>query len=59
VIAILEKAVEKAHTSPQFKEFMAKNGFGLRWKPAAEFDQYLASEDKSKGELMKEAGITK
>jgi tripartite-type tricarboxylate transporter receptor subunit TctC len=38
---------------------MDKNGFGLRWKPAAEFDQYLASEDKSKGELMKEAGITK
>lgn len=59
VIAILEKAVEKAHKSAQFREFMAKNGYGLQWMPAAEFDQYLASEDKSKGELMKAAGITK
>jgi tripartite-type tricarboxylate transporter receptor subunit TctC len=59
VVAVLEKAIEKAHKSQQFREFMAKNGYGLRWKPAAEFDQYLASEDKLKGELMKEAGITK
>ncbi|HSR11652.1 MAG TPA: tripartite tricarboxylate transporter substrate binding protein [Thermodesulfobacteriota bacterium] len=59
IIAILEKAVEKAHKSAQFREFMAKNGYGLMWKPAAEFDQFLASEDKSKGELMKAAGITK
>ena len=59
VVAVLEKAIEKAHKSQQFMEFMAKNGYGLRWKPAAEFDQYLASEDKLKGELMKEAGITK
>jgi len=29
------------------------------WRPAADFDQFLASEDKSKGELMKAAGITK
>jgi tripartite-type tricarboxylate transporter receptor subunit TctC len=59
VVGVLEKAVEKAHKSTQFREFMAKNGYGLEWKPAAEFDRYLASEDKSKGELMKAAGIAK
>jgi tripartite-type tricarboxylate transporter receptor subunit TctC len=59
VVAVLEKSVEKAHKSPQFREFMAKNGYGLLWRPAADFDQFLASEDKSKGELMKAAGITK
>jgi tripartite-type tricarboxylate transporter receptor subunit TctC len=59
VVAVLEKSVEKAHKSAQFREFMAKNGYGLLWRPAADFDQFLASEDKSKGELMKAAGITK
>ena len=59
VVAVLEKSVEKAHKSAQFREFMAKNGYGLEWKPAAEFDQYLASQDKLKGELMKAAGIAK
>jgi tripartite-type tricarboxylate transporter receptor subunit TctC len=59
VVATLNKAIEKAVASPQFKEFMQKGGFGIWYKPASEFDQFLANEDKVKGELMKEAGITK
>ncbi|MCX5819977.1 MAG: tripartite tricarboxylate transporter substrate binding protein [Deltaproteobacteria bacterium] len=58
VVAVLEKAVEKVLASQQFKEFMQKNGFGIWFKPAAEFDKFLAQEDEVKGKLMKEAGIT-
>ena len=58
VVATLEKAVEKVMATQQFKEFMQKNGFGIWFKPAAEFDKFLAQEDEVKGKLMKEAGIT-
>jgi len=59
IVAVLEKSVEKAVISEQFKKFMKDNGYGIWWKPAAEFDKFLVSEDESKGILMKEAGITK
>jgi len=59
IVSILEKSVEKAVASDQFKKFMKDNGYGIWWKPAAEFDKFMASEDESKGILMKEAGITK
>jgi tripartite-type tricarboxylate transporter receptor subunit TctC len=58
-VAILEKSLEKAVTSDQYKKFMKDNGFGVMWKSSAEFDKYLASEDQGNGALMKEAGIIK
>ena len=59
IVSILEKSVEKAVASDQFKKLMKDNGYGILWKPAAEFDKFMVSEDESKGILMKEAGITK
>lgn len=59
VVAVLEKSLEKVVTSQQFKDFMQNNGFGIWFKPAAEFDKFMAQEDEVKGELMKEAGIAK
>jgi tripartite-type tricarboxylate transporter receptor subunit TctC len=59
VVAVLEKSLEKVVTSQQFKDFMQNNGFGIWFKPAAEFDKFMAQEDEVKGELMKEAGIVK
>lgn len=59
VVAVLEKSIEKAVASPQFKDFMQKNGFGILYKPSADFDKFMAQEDEIKGKLMKEAGIAK
>ncbi len=59
VVAVLEKSIEEAVASKEFKEFMQKNGYGIWFKPAAQFDQFLAQEDEVKGKLMKEAGIAK
>jgi tripartite-type tricarboxylate transporter receptor subunit TctC len=59
VVAVLEKSIEKAVASEQFKKFMKDNGYGIWWKPTAEFDKFMAQEDEIKGKLMKEAGIVK
>jgi tripartite-type tricarboxylate transporter receptor subunit TctC len=59
IVAVLEKSVQKAVASQEFKDFMQKNGFGIWVKPSAEFDKFLAQEDEIKGKLMKEAGIAK
>jgi tripartite-type tricarboxylate transporter receptor subunit TctC len=59
IVAFLEKSLQKAVATKEFKDFMQKNGFGIIYRPAAEFDQFLAQEDEIKGKLMKEAGIAK
>jgi len=59
VVAVLERSIEKAVASQEFKDFMRKNGFGIWYKPSAEFDKFMAEEDEVKGKLMKEAGIAK
>ena len=53
VVAILEKSVEKAYNNPKYKEFMTKAGLGMTWKPAAEFDKFMAAEDVSNQKIMK------
>ncbi|HEU5320050.1 MAG TPA: tripartite tricarboxylate transporter substrate binding protein, partial [Methylomirabilota bacterium] len=37
VVAAVEKALEKAVRTPEFADFMKKNGFGVLWKPSGEF----------------------
>jgi tripartite-type tricarboxylate transporter receptor subunit TctC len=59
IVSILNKSVEKAVNSDQFKKFMKDNGFGIWYKPAAEFDKFLADQDETKGKIMKEAGLIK
>jgi tripartite-type tricarboxylate transporter receptor subunit TctC len=57
VVAILEKSLEKAYKNPKYKEFMDKAGLGMVWKPAAEFDKYMAEEDASNQKVMKASGM--
>lgn len=57
--AVLEKALDKVVKSAEFADFMKKNGFGILWKPAAEFGKFMAEQDDSMGKLMKEVGLVK
>jgi tripartite-type tricarboxylate transporter receptor subunit TctC len=59
VVAVLEKSLEKVVKSPKYKEFMDKSGLGIMWKPAAEFDKFMAAEDASNQSVMKTAGMIK
>lgn len=45
--------------SGEYKDFMNKAGFGVAWKGTEEFTKFVAKEDASKGEIMKEAGLAK
>lgn len=59
IIKVLEKSLEKAVVSAEFKDFMVKNGFGIMWKPAVEYGKFMAVGDRQMGILMKEVGLVK
>ena len=59
IVKVLEKSLEKAVASAEFKKFMQDNGFGILWKPAAEYGKFMAEGDKEMGVLMKEVGLVK
>lgn len=59
VVQVLEKSLQKAVASTEFKDFMKKNGFGIMWGSAAEFGKFMAEGDKTMGALMKEVGLIK
>ncbi|MHA6629629.1 tripartite tricarboxylate transporter substrate binding protein [Pseudonocardia sichuanensis] len=43
--------------SPEYEEFMGTAGFGIVWRDAAGFGEYLATQDAEKGEIMRAAGL--
>jgi tripartite-type tricarboxylate transporter receptor subunit TctC len=59
VVKVLEKSLEKAVASAEFKNFMVKNGFGIMWKPAVEYGKFMADGDREMGAIMKEVGLVK
>ena len=59
IVKILEKSLEKAVASAEFKKFMQDSGFGILWKPAAEYGKFMTEGDKEMGVLMKEVGLVK
>jgi tripartite-type tricarboxylate transporter receptor subunit TctC len=59
IVRILEQSLEKTVASAEFKKFMQDNGFGILWKPAAEYGKFMAEGDKEMGILMKEVGLIK
>jgi tripartite-type tricarboxylate transporter receptor subunit TctC len=59
IVKVLEKSLEKAVTSAEFKKFMQDNGFGILWKPSSEYGKFMADGDRDMGVLMKEVGLVK
>lgn len=59
VTATLTAAFEKVWQSAEFQEFMNGRGFGLVWKPGAEFADWMASSDQSLGGVMQAVGMAK
>jgi tripartite-type tricarboxylate transporter receptor subunit TctC len=59
IVKVLEKSLEKAVASAEFKKFMQDSGFGILWKPAAEYGKFMTESDKEMGVLMKEVGLVK
>jgi len=59
IVKVLEKSLEKAVASAEFKKFMQDSGFGIMWKPSSEYGKFMAEGDKEMGVLMKEVGLVK
>ena len=59
VTATLAAAFEKVWNSAEFQDFMKGRGFGLVWKPGAEFASWMEESDASLGEVMQAVGLAK
>lgn len=59
VTATLTVAFEKVWNSDEFQEFMKGRGFGLVWKPGAEFSEWMDSSDAALGSVMSAVGLAK
>ncbi len=55
----LVPAFEKVWKSAEFQKFMEGRGFGLVWKPEAEFAGWMAQSDADLGSVMKAVGLAK
>ncbi len=59
ITAKLIAAMEKAYKSKEFVDFMKGRGFGMVWKPGADFGKWMATSDVELGAVMKAVGIAK
>lgn len=59
VVKVLEQALDRVVKSPELTDFMEKNGFGILYRPAKGFGEFMAEQDKTMGQLMKEVGLAK
>jgi tripartite-type tricarboxylate transporter receptor subunit TctC len=57
--AKLSAALEKVWKSAEFQDFMKGRGFGLVWKPGAEFATWMDDSDAALGTVMKAVGLAK
>lgn len=58
VVAELECHLDKIVHGKQYQGFMDKQGYGIEWKGAKAFGDFMAEQDKTKGEIMEKAGLT-
>ncbi len=56
IIMKLESTLEEIVKSPEFIEFMKKNGFGIRYRSAREFADFLKEEEDRWGKVIRSAG---
>jgi tripartite-type tricarboxylate transporter receptor subunit TctC len=59
IVDILDKAVEKAINTSQYKDFMNKGGFGIMHVPAKDFGAFMDKDDANYAELLKGVGNQK
>jgi tripartite-type tricarboxylate transporter receptor subunit TctC len=59
IAAAATAALKKVNESPEFREFMANRGFGVRWADGAGFASFMAKGNEAMGAAMKAAGLAK
>jgi len=51
--------LKKVNEAPEFREFMANRGFGIKWADGAGFAQFMDAGNRAMGVAMKAAGLAK
>jgi tripartite-type tricarboxylate transporter receptor subunit TctC len=59
VLARMESALKKINDSAQYKDFMAKRGFGVAYANSAEFGEFMVKGDADMGNILQELGMAK
>lgn len=59
IVETLTAAIEAVYNSDQYREFMAAQGYGVRWASGQEFADFMAASDARLGEVMKAVGIAR
>jgi len=59
VVTKFSAAMETAWNSDAFVEFMNERGFGLIYRDAAGFGEFMAAADSANGSVMEAAGLAK
>ena len=59
VTGVLIPALEKVYNSAEYKDFMSKQGFGMRWAAGDEFASFMKESNENLGAVMKEVGLAK
>ncbi|MCE3026151.1 MULTISPECIES: tripartite tricarboxylate transporter substrate binding protein [unclassified Salinicola] len=57
VVKRLETALKTAYDSDAYQNFMAKQGYGVVWRDADDFETLMAEDDAKFGEIMKQMGL--
>ncbi len=59
VTAKLEAALQKVNESKEFRDFMAKRGFGVAYANSKDYGEYMAKSTADFGEVLKAIGMAK
>jgi tripartite-type tricarboxylate transporter receptor subunit TctC len=57
IVAIYESALKKAYDSNEYREFMTSKGFGMEWRDAKGWAEYMDMQFETMGKLMKDVGL--
>ncbi|RCS22904.1 tripartite tricarboxylate transporter substrate binding protein [Phyllobacterium salinisoli] len=52
-------ALKKVYDSEDYKSFMAKQGFGVRWASGEDFASFMKASNQKLGDVMKNVGMAK
>ena len=57
VVDVLVPALETVYNSADYQEFMAAQGYGIRWAAGEDFGAFMAQSDESMGQVMEAVGL--
>jgi tripartite-type tricarboxylate transporter receptor subunit TctC len=53
----LEAALKTVVASSEYTDFMSKRGFGVKWLPSGEFEEFMKNANESNAAVIKKLGL--